>query len=62
MSDKQWFELKLPDEFVRTLNRQSYGQAMQWLRSCRREILKELPYERAMDKLSEALMYGYTVL
>ncbi len=33
-----WFKLALPDDIIRTLNKQQYKRAMHWLRQCRRQM------------------------
>lgn len=58
----RYFELTLPTESLRKLNKTQYKGVMRWLRTCRREVEKGLPFEKVMEKLKDLMLYGKCVI
>jgi hypothetical protein len=55
---KYSFELRLKDSEIRKLNKKSYKEVMQWLRSCRRDIEKRIDWGKLRQDIIRTTVFG----
>ena len=56
------FKFVLSDDVLRKLNKQEYKATMHWLRVCRREVDKQIDWDKVDRALIDMLIYGGYIL
>lgn len=58
---KHFFRFVLKDEIIRQFNKKTYKAVMSWLRSCRREVEKELNFDAVAKELDGFFVNGWYI-
>ena len=52
------FEYKLPDEFIRGLNRESYKRVCRWLRVARNHVEQQIDIKKLEQAVVDIMVHG----